>query len=172
MPFLFQSRCEKYFSRFKHIITGVTDIARTGSVYVTIGVTIERYFAIVHPFSKGKFRRKNFILPLAVIFAIIYNLPKVTFMSLKNISGENSVFLYSVCPSPCVPVSAQRKSLTAKNIFRYTSKVTKKSEFHCCRHFGHYCCCCSVCYMPFSMIAQLTRAGCCDSHYLIPYASS
>ena len=28
------------------------------------------------------------------------------------------------------------------------------------------------CYMTFSMIAQLTRAGLCDSHFLIPYASS
>ena len=28
------------------------------------------------------------------------------------------------------------------------------------------------CYMTFSMIAQLSRAGWCDSHFLLPYASS
>ena len=27
------------------------------------------------------------------------------------------------------------------------------------------CVCVSICYMPFSMIAQLTRAGCCDGHF-------
>ena len=30
---------------------------------------------------------------------------------------------------------------------------------------GCVCVCVSICYMPFSMIAQLTRAGCCDGHF-------
>ena len=57
------------------VLNGLIHIARAGSVYVTMAVTIERYFAIVHPFKD--FKMKKALLPLAVLFAIIYNIPKV-----------------------------------------------------------------------------------------------
>ena len=58
-----------------HILHGLTHIARTGSVYVTIAVTVERYFAVVHPTKE--FKMKALLLPFAVIFAVLYNIPKV-----------------------------------------------------------------------------------------------
>ena len=58
-----------------YILHGLIHIARTGSVYVTIAVTIERYFAIVHPFKH--FKIEKMLLPIAITFAIIYNIPKV-----------------------------------------------------------------------------------------------
>ena len=58
------------------ICHGVLHIARTGSVYVTVAVTIERYFAIVQPLKE--FKMKKALLPFAVIFAILYNIPKVS----------------------------------------------------------------------------------------------
>jgi hypothetical protein len=55
---------------------GLLHVARTGSVYVTMAVTVERYFAIVHPLKK--FKMKKALLPVAIIFAITYNVPKVS----------------------------------------------------------------------------------------------
>ena len=62
-----------------HIIPvchGLLSIARMGSVYVTMSITLERYFAIVHPL-KDFVILKKFLLPVAVIFSISYNFPKV-----------------------------------------------------------------------------------------------
>ena len=58
-----------------HILHGIIHTARTGSVYVTIAVTIERYFAVVHPTKE--FKMKVLLLPFAIIFAVLYNIPKV-----------------------------------------------------------------------------------------------
>ena len=73
--YFFLYRCSEKFSHFLHVLSGVIQTARTGSVYVTLGVTIERYFAIVHPFKC--FKLKKILLPSAILFAIIYNIPKV-----------------------------------------------------------------------------------------------
>ena len=64
---------------FVHIMPvcyGLVHVARSGSVYVTMAVTIERYFAIVHPLKD--FKMKKALLPLAMAFAIIYNIPKAS----------------------------------------------------------------------------------------------
>ena len=61
-----------YIVPFLH---GFIHIARAGSVYVTMVVTIERYFAIVHPLKD--FRLKRALLPIAMFFAVAYNIPKV-----------------------------------------------------------------------------------------------
>ena len=58
-----------------HILHGIIHTARTGSVYVTIAVTIERFFAVVHPTKE--FKMKLLLLPFAIIFAVLYNIPKV-----------------------------------------------------------------------------------------------
>ena len=55
---------------------GLVHVARTGSVYVTMSITLERYFAIVHPL-KDFMILKKFLLPFTVVFSVIYNLPKV-----------------------------------------------------------------------------------------------
>ena len=55
---------------------GLIHVARTGSVYVTMSVTLERYFAIVHPL-KDFVVAKKFLLPITAIFSIAYNIPKV-----------------------------------------------------------------------------------------------
>ena len=57
------------------VVNGLLHVARTGSVYVTMAVTMERYFAIVHPLKD--FKMKKALLPMATGFALLYNLPKV-----------------------------------------------------------------------------------------------
>ena len=54
---------------------GALHVARTGSVYVTMSVTLERYFAIVHPLKH--FTVKKYLLPVTILFAFVYNIPKV-----------------------------------------------------------------------------------------------
>ena len=56
---------------------GLIAVARTGSVYVTISITVERYFAIVHPL-KDFMAIKKFLLPFTIFFSVAYNIAKVT----------------------------------------------------------------------------------------------
>jgi hypothetical protein len=56
------------------VCIGLISIARTGSVYLTMAVTLERYFAIVRPLHH--FGVKKFLLPCAFVFAIAYNIPR------------------------------------------------------------------------------------------------
>ena len=49
-------------------------MARTGSVYTTMAITLERYFAIVQPLAT--FTCKKILGPLSVTFAILWNLPR------------------------------------------------------------------------------------------------
>ena len=53
---------------------GMLGVARTGSVYLTMSVTLERYFAIVRPLAV--FRIKKFLAPAAITFALVYNSPR------------------------------------------------------------------------------------------------
>ena len=62
-----------------HIIpfcNGLVAVARTGSVYVTISITVERYFAIVHPL-KDFMAIKKVLLPFTITFSIVFNFIKV-----------------------------------------------------------------------------------------------
>ena len=68
-------RCKEKLIRATHILYGLFHVARTGSVYVTIAVTVERYFAVVHPTKE--FKMKVLLLPFAITFAALYNIPKV-----------------------------------------------------------------------------------------------
>ena len=45
-----------------------------GSVFITMSVTIERYFAIVHPLKH--FAGKKLLLITPIISSILYNIPK------------------------------------------------------------------------------------------------
>lgn len=65
---------------------GLISIARMGSVYLTMAVTLERYFAIVKPLSH--FGLKKYLLPGSLVFSVVYNLPR--FFEL-----ERSVFLFT-----------------------------------------------------------------------------
>ena len=53
---------------------GFMGIARTGSVYMTMAITLERYFAIVRPLST--FNCKKALGPLTLAFAIAWNIPR------------------------------------------------------------------------------------------------
>ena len=72
---LISFRCRSEFPPIFFILHGLIHTARTGSVYVTMSITFERYLAMVKPFNSNKV--KKFLLPFAITFAILYNFPKV-----------------------------------------------------------------------------------------------
>ena len=55
-------------------VYGFLHTFRVGSVYVTLAVTFERFHAIICPLRH--FRRKKYMLPFCISFAILYNIPK------------------------------------------------------------------------------------------------
>jgi len=62
---------------FVHILPmgfGLGHIGRVGSVFVTVSVTIERYFAICHPLRH--FSGKRYLLVIPILSSILYNIPK------------------------------------------------------------------------------------------------
>lgn len=54
---------------------GLTHTARVGSVFATLSVTLERFFAIVFPF-KDVDVVKRWLIPATITFTVTYNIPK------------------------------------------------------------------------------------------------
>ena len=68
---------------------GLAHIARVGSVFVTVSVSVERYLSVRHP--NNTFSIKKWLLPLPIAFAVIYNLPK--FFEFVSCDGNSSPHL-------------------------------------------------------------------------------
>ena len=64
-----------------------------GSVFVTLSVTIERFFAIAYPLKKTNL--KNALILSSVVGAVVYNVPRFFELSMVEIevqdleTGEN-----------------------------------------------------------------------------------
>ena len=52
-----------------------------------MAITIERYFATVHPFKR--FEVKKILLISACLFAITYNIPKVSNLNCVSITADS-----------------------------------------------------------------------------------
>ena len=74
LPELSQSYKDQVYIYIMPVGYGLGHIGRVGSVFVTVSVTIERYFAIVHPLKH--FRGKKYLLLIPSLMAIVYNIPK------------------------------------------------------------------------------------------------
>ena len=59
---------------FLHCSFGVAHIGRVGSVFMTLSVTIERYFAIWYPLKR--LRLKTPLMVVSVVFSFLYNIPR------------------------------------------------------------------------------------------------
>ena len=86
--------CRYVYEIYPHIFKAVyafMGIARTGSVYMTMAITLERYFSIVRPLASFTFKKA--LGPLTVAFAIAWNIPR--FFEWKivtaNLPGKNEV---------------------------------------------------------------------------------
>lgn len=78
LPNIFRSLEDmELYKRAVPVLLPIAQIGMTGSIYLTVAITIERYFTVCHPyfmFSKS-WPSIIYILPI-VLFSIIYNLPK------------------------------------------------------------------------------------------------
>ena len=88
LPTVSPSYKTDFFIHVMPITYGLTHTTRVGSVFATVSVTLERFFAIVFPF-KDVNRLKKFLIPSTVVFTIIYNIPK--FFEVR----QNSWFFFS-----------------------------------------------------------------------------
>ncbi|XP_059087608.1 FMRFamide receptor-like [Tigriopus californicus] len=75
---------------------GCAHIGRVGSVYLTMSVTIERYFAIVHPLRH--FRGKKVLIPMSVGLTTLYNIPK--FFELRYDSERREIYQTAMRQNP------------------------------------------------------------------------
>eukprot|EP00092_Neocalanus_flemingeri_P002178 GFUD01002318.1.p1 GENE.GFUD01002318.1~~GFUD01002318.1.p1 ORF type:complete len:248 (-),score=47.87 GFUD01002318.1:746-1489(-) len=59
------------------VMLPMAQVGLTGSIYLTVAISIERYTTVVHPFFKlsHSWSSWNYILPVSA-FSIIYNIPK------------------------------------------------------------------------------------------------
>lgn len=89
---LFQRRYQTSVSVYViPIVYGMIGVARTGSVYLTMSVTLERYFAIVRPLSS--FRMKRWLAPISISFATIYNVPRFFELERYNFPYTNETLV-------------------------------------------------------------------------------
>ena len=110
--------CFRYANEvFPHIIKivyGLMGMARTGSVYTTMAITLERYFAIVQPLAT--FTCKKILGPLSVTFAILWNIPRFFEWKLQH-----SAFYYNFTHTENIThilESDFRKSYSYKVVYR------------------------------------------------------
>ena len=66
---------------------GFAHIGRVGSVFVTVAITVERYLSVCYP--NLECRGKSLLVPIPMIFAIIYNLPKFFELEATPQNDEN-----------------------------------------------------------------------------------
>ncbi|XP_059087651.1 FMRFamide receptor-like [Tigriopus californicus] len=75
LPTLSSTYKSNVFLKIMPVCYGFTHVFRVGSVYSTLSVTMERFFAIVLPFKDFEILKK-WLVPGTAIFAISYNIPK------------------------------------------------------------------------------------------------
>ena len=68
---------------------GFVHIGRVGSVFVTIAITVERYVVVCHRTSE--FKGKFLLIPLPIISAILYNIPKFFEIEATEYSSNDKV---------------------------------------------------------------------------------
>ena len=90
-----------YFSRY-----GFAHIGRVGSVFMTLSVTLERFFAIVYPLKR--LRLKSILIGASTLLSVVYNIPRflefetvlvVDTNSTNNASVSIYYFVYLHCVS-------------------------------------------------------------------------
>merc|ERR1719206_32498 len=76
-------RALAWYARMVPVLLPLAQIGLTGSIYLTVAISIERHTTVVHPFFKlsHSWSSSIYIIP-TVIFSIVYNIPK--FMELTT----------------------------------------------------------------------------------------
>ena len=89
----------KYIVSFSY---GFAHIGRVGSVFITLSVTIERFFAITYPLKKLNLKR--WLILSSVSGAVLYNLPRFfelryMILTYRVVQKNSCMFEFSRPPS-------------------------------------------------------------------------
>ena len=93
---------------------GFVHIGRVGSVFVTIAITIERYVVVCHRASE--FKGKFLLIPLPIISAILYNIPKFFEIEATEYSSHDKVSEQITSPNTSYTDSAVLEKLKVEDI--------------------------------------------------------
>ena len=102
-------------------------VARTGSVYLTMSVTLERYFAIVRPLSS--FYMKRWLVPISIVFAIFYNFPR--FFELER-------YIFIPTNETLVRGTTLRQNQLYISIYNTWMKMVSTFPFFCMKMTGFF----------------------------------
>jgi len=108
------------------VMLPMAQVGLTGSIYLTVAISIERYATVVHPFFKmsHSWSSFNYILPVAA-FSIIYNIPKFfelttetrMFTKVTNISSPTNLYnLTEVSEFQSLKTSVEMTVVVATNL--------------------------------------------------------
>ena len=72
----------------------------SGSIYITICMSVERYLTVCHPFFKfyHNWRMDKFIVP-ASMFSLLFNIPKYLEFNVQDLSSPENLSLAVLVPS-------------------------------------------------------------------------
>lgn len=88
VPELFESYLEHgYHFHVVPMAIPLIQIALTGSVYCTVGISVERYLTVCHPFyiASKRWSAKKYIIPI-IIFSFLYNVSRFFEMRTKLVA--------------------------------------------------------------------------------------
>lgn len=93
LPNMSQWYTDNVFMRLMATLFGLLHTFRTGSVYVTLAVTYERFHSIICPLKQMRFKRN--LLSFVVAFSVLYNIPKYFEMTTKTHPKTGSLYIES-----------------------------------------------------------------------------
>ena len=78
--------CNPFNLLIRYITYPILNVGLTGSVYMTIAVSMERYIGVCHPNSSYRRSAKTYIIPV-IIITVLYNFPRFVERSFSVSSG-------------------------------------------------------------------------------------
>ena len=85
-------KTEGYYFYISPKAVALLQVAQTGSVYCTIGISLERYLTVCHPFyfSGKKWSARRYIIPI-VLFSVLFNITRFFELRAKYIGSDEQV---------------------------------------------------------------------------------
>ena len=87
----FRAESDIFTYLFPKFIYPFTHIAMTGTIFMTVAITVERYLGLCHPLLSPHSRKVWFYLLPVIVVAFALNVPKFLEIELGNINVTNAV---------------------------------------------------------------------------------
>ena len=87
----FRAESDIFTYLFPKFIYPFTHIAMTGTIFMTVAITVERYLGLCHPLLSPHSRKVWFYLLPVIVVAFALNVPKFLEIELGNVNVTNAV---------------------------------------------------------------------------------